>query len=598
MIFSRRIGLLDDLAKAKLISETDVNVAEFFAGFEKDLTESEREIFAFAAALLSMLTSANSICLVENNADDFRAEAEKQLERNASLPDWKQITEVLRRSYCCTENPDSDKKPLVFTGERLYFYKYWLYENSLAEELLKTAGKEGCFAEDADEIAQSFRGLFGDNREQFEAAEKAVGKNFSVITGGPGTGKTTTVAKLLAGIFSVKQDADIILAAPTGKAASRMTEALKNAVERDDFKTVDSTVRDRILSLEGQTIHRVLGWKFGEFTMNRLNPLSADLIIVDEASMVDIALFYAMTEALGRRTSLILLGDKDQLASVGVGNVLSDICSNSDLLPEGTVSELKTSHRFSEDSGIRKLAEAVNGEKNTADDIINICMEARDLDFKEREAAKEKQSRAAAAAKLAKAAAKIAESIKEKYAFLSEPSLSPDEILKRLNDFKVLCPSKEDSYGVEKLNKAIEKALGKDGEGAFYSGRPVMVTNNNYSLKLFNGDCGVILGKTAYFRINNVLESFQVSVLPPVETVYAMTVHKSQGSEYRSVLIVMPETEMPILTKELLYTAITRAKESVTIVADKTILEYTMKNRASRNSGFRDALIKAKEKNE
>ena len=161
-----------------------------------------------------------------------------------------------------------------------------------------------------------------------------------------------------------------------------------------------------------------------------------------------------------------------------------------------------------------------------------------------------------------------------------------------------MCPSKEDSFGVAKLNEAIERALGRNGSDDFYNGRPIMITKNDYSNNLMNGDCGVILGNRAYFKTDSGVKSFPVSVLPPLETVYAMTIHKSQGSEYDSVLVVMPENNMPMLTKELLYTAITRAKERVAITAQESVLEYTLKRSAARNSGFVNALKKLKKSDE
>ena len=588
MIFSNKIeDILSDIKKWDFVSGQAINIAEFLCGFEKNLSRDEKQIFAAVAVLVSEWTSSGSICLTKNVIEKFKSnEALSKID-----PDWGKIKNVLSKSSCCTQDPEHDPKPLVLSNDKIYFYKYWLYENSLAEKVMDLSRGCGKYEQRADEIEVVFAKLFDEkSTEQQKAAENVIRHRFSVITGGPGTGKTTTVAKILAGILSVYNDERVILAAPTGKAAARMTEALKHSVNDEnnnvkiDFKDVPENICSKILSLEGQTTHRILGKKFGKPGKNKENPIYADLIIVDEASMIDINMFSELLDALSEKTSLILLGDKDQLASIDVGNVLADICTNRALLPDGTVSELKTSHRFKH-PGIGKLAKEVNEfDKNTTtENIIKICKEDPDLGF------------------TTKTLKDIVTTATEKYGFLSETELTPEEILTNLNNFKILCPSKEDSLGVEKLNNAIEEELEKDNSGIYYNGRPIMITKNDYTSNLVNGDCGVILkrnGRTkAYFK-DNSLSPFEISELPAFETVYAMTIHKSQGSEYNSVLIVLPEKEMPILTKELLYTAITRASDKVEISAEESILEYTLKNSAARNSGFEDALKKLNQTHE
>ena len=581
MIFADRIKILEILKQLKLVTDADENIAEFLCGLERNLSKDEKQTLAIVSALTSEWVSSGSICLTKNDIETF-IKTNKDTLSGTAFPDWEEIKNVMTKSSCCTQNPGNENKPLVFADGKIYFYKYWLYENSLAAKVLKLSKDKGKFAENADKIKNVFVKLFQDPKsfEQKNAAEKVIKNRFSVITGGPGTGKTTTVAKIIAGILSVYPDERIILTAPTGKAAARMTEALLSENTKKNLKGfVEDEVLQKIWSLEGKTLHRILEMNFGKPEKNRQNPITADLVIVDEASMVDIAMFSALLDALSEETSLILLGDKDQLASVDVGNVLADICACRELLPEETVSELKTSHRFEDHPAIGRLAEAVNGQKD-ADDIIKICKEEADLAF------------------TTKTVQEIAETAKQKYSFLSDTNLKPEEILKKLNDFKILCPSKEDYLGVETLNKTIERAIiNKDNYDSFYNGRPIMITKNDYTNNLMNGDCGVILkreGATkAWFAQNDAIMSFNISELPAFETVYAMTIHKSQGSEYTSVLVVLPENDIPMLTKELLYTAITRAKEKVEITAKESVLEYTLKNSAARNSGFKEALEKA-----
>lgn len=585
MIFSNKTAILGKLTEKKLINGADENLAEFLCGLEKNLSSEEKQVLAAAAALLSEWVSSGSICITENDIETFIKTNRDDL-AGTGFPTWEEIKNVMTKSSCCTLDPENENKPLVLSEDRIYFYKYWLYENSLAAKVLELSKLPGKYMEKGLPVKNVFVKLFQDPKsfEQKNAAEKVIKNRFSVITGGPGTGKTTTVAKIIAGILSIFPEERIILAAPTGKAAARMTEALLSEDTKKNLKGfVEDEVLQKIWSLEGKTLHRILEIKFGKPEKNRKNPINADLVIVDEASMVDIAMFSALLDALPEKTSLILLGDKDQLASIDAGNVLADICACRELLPEGTVSELKTSHRFDKYPGIGKLAKAVNEQKK-ASEIMDICKE-HDLGFREikPETAKKEME-------------KIVSDAEEKYKFLSDKSLDPKEILKKLNDFKILCPSKEDFFGVDNINRQIAEAFGKQPD-TVYNGRPVMITKNDYTNNLMNGDCGVILERNretkAYFLQGGSIASFDISGLTAFETVYAMTIHKSQGSEYSSVHIVLPERDMPMLTKELLYTAVTRARQQVKITAKESVLEYTLQNRASRNSGFKEALKKA-----
>ena len=244
---------------------------------------------------------------------------------------------------------------------------------------------------------------------------------------------------------------------------------------------------------------------------------------------------------------------------------------------------LTTSRRFDVNSGVGKLAKAVNAQRGI-DEVVNICREEHDLEFYEVSPATKVKDAVACAV--------------EKYRFLSDENLEPREILEKLNDFKILCPSKEDVFGVDNINREIETALKVDLSDVFYNGRPIMITKNDYANNLMNGDCGVILRREkktkAWFFQGNEAKSFDISDLSTFETVYATTIHKSQGSEYESVLVIMPKRYMPMLTKELFYTAITRAKTNLGIVSSTEVLENTLKNAADRNSGFKESLEKAK----
>ena len=584
MIFGKEIEILNEMVEKKLISASDLHLAEFLLPLEENLSQQdEKNVFAVAVALVSNSIANGNICLTGEEVGEF-VKTNRELCESLPFFSFQKIMEVLKKSSCCSENPESGFKPLVLSGERVYFRKYCGYEDSLAAKLAKISNESGRYAGSCEQIAEILDKLFDkESLEQRKAAETAVKNRFSLITGGPGTGKTTIVAKILAGIATLFPKERIMLAAPTGKASARMTEALKKSLENIRKSAVcDESALRKIEALEGSTIHRMLEWKFGGFSRNRENPLAADLVVVDEAGMLDISLFLSLLDAVEDEASVILLGDKDQLASVGVGNVLCDICSaaGKNLLPQKIVARLVKSYRFDATPGIGKLAEAINTRKS-GKEIVKICGSENSLVFSD-------IGEGGLSGAMKEAASK--------YGFLSDTSQTPGEILEKLNGFKVLCPSKEDSYGVLELNRMIEFFLGRKPESGFYNGQPVMVTKNDYANKLMNGDCGVVLErhgrKQAYFVIDNELKSFNVSSLTSLETVYAMTVHKSQGSEYDSVLIVLPEREMPILTKELLYTAVTRAKKEVKIAAKESVLEYTLKNSTERNSGFEEALKK------
>lgn len=593
MIFDRKSETSRKLAAAKIISESAVNIAEFIVHLEKG---SSSEFAAVASALTAEAAEGGSICLDESVFRRFAGEAG---ETEIVLPKWKDLLAGLEKSSCCMSDPYADeKRPLVIMDGKVYFYKYWLCESSLAEKLKKICAKHGKYECRAEETSRFFDKLydaclaepkdvppelrFSVSQEQLSAAKNALRHGFSVITGGPGTGKTTTVATILAGILTCCPEERIILTAFTGKAASRMTESLKNTLERIrkmKSSPVSADVIDRISSLEGETVHRVLDYRFGNFSFGRGNPLPADIVIVDEASMIDISLFSSLVDALDENTVMILLGDKDQLSSIGAGSVLADICdaASEGLLPRDIVSKLETSQRFDPNRGIGRLAKAVN-EQRSADEIIRICDEEDGLKFVDELKPDETDSSK-------DLFGYIKDNVTKEYSFLFS-GRSGLKKLENLNDFKILCPVKEDLYGVQKINEKIEEYSEKSGLGQ-YDGKPIMITRNDYTNGLFNGDCGIVCGGNALFDNDRM---FSLSLLRAYETVYAMTVHKSQGSEYDHVMIIMPERESPVLTKELLYTAITRAKTKVTLVSSRTILESTLAASCSRVSGFKEAL--------
>ncbi|MDH3355088.1 MAG: exodeoxyribonuclease V subunit alpha, partial [Chromatiales bacterium] len=470
-----------------------------------------------------------------------------------------------------------DVAPLVIEDERLYLYRYWAYEERLATQI-KTLIRSTA---DIDEsLLNRYFKLVSDLTDwQREAAHCVLSNSLTIITGGPGTGKTTTVVKIVAMLqeqaHSDGTPLNIALAAPTGKAAMRLQQSMAGSI---DSLPCDSHIRESIPS-KVSTIHRLLGAKrYSPYFRRRAdNPLPHDLIVVDEASMVDLALMSKLVDALKRDAKLILLGDRNQLASVESGAVLADLI---EALPEQTA-ELKESFRF--DSSIKAVADGVNdqqGEPMWGALQQGLYPEVRLLN------------------------SSVIEQIIEKsldYWQQIRDDAPFTEILATFGKFQCLATNRVGPMGVIDINRRVEERLAstafieQNDIGAWYRGRPVIVTRNIRELGLFNGDIGITLAGDdgalrVYFEGTSENESrvrdFIPSRIPHCETAYAMTVHKSQGSEFNEVLVLFPEVMNPVLTKELVYTAITRAKKTVEIVVTKEIWLAAVGQRIARHSGL------------
>ncbi len=522
--------------------------------------------------------------------------------------------------------------PLALHSKRLYLQRYWLYEMALHSSI---ANKMQAMPWSTKEQWPLVKQLFSLNEKsdkqqtvdwQAVAACISANKQFSVISGGPGTGKTTTVIRLLALLISLYQNhfkrlPIIKLAAPTGKAAMRLTESINGAKQK---LNLNDGIKDHIPS-EASTLHRLLSRnRKGEFKYNEFNPLHLDVLIVDEASMVDLPLMSKLMAALPKHGQIILLGDKDQLASVEAGSVLADICDNEarhgyslnntqiineisqqalsgkDIEAQGAmlrdhICQLRTSYRFDENSGIGFLARAANEgnfsqwqhtAKSGFDDLnlISLNDDAFKIFIKD-----------------------CAEQYKQYLVKIDAQGSSDQqalEIYELFNRFQVLCALREGPLGVVGLNEAIETQLNHigliDNHAPWYMGRPVMVMENDYGMNLYNGDIGIILPlkddlgvvrpKAAFINSEGGVRWLQPSRLPAHGTVYAMTVHKSQGSEFNHCALVLPDYHASVVSKELIYTGITRAKQKLTLLARDSVIRSGLKSRVQRSSGLRDRL--------
>ena len=516
-----------------------------------------------------------------------------------------------------------EKQPFVFHNNRLYLQRYFAYESSIL------ASVQSCIASERIKRQQRLQQLLThkdfirslsipDSGATLTAEEKidwqqtaaifGVLNNFTIITGGPGTGKTTTVAKMLAILFTMDPSFKVALAAPTGKAAVRMAESLKSS-----NIDMDIAIKEKFKTLVPTTIHRLLKYVPDSpyFKHDQTNPLIYDLVIVDEASMIDVALFSKLLAAIGPATRIILLGDKDQLASVEAGSLLGDLCQTQprmnrlsaenvelinsfipgvdqqittgyigaadNMLTEHIV-ELKRSRRFMGDGGIGKFSKAIIHGR--LDEIEAFVEENKDTEV----------------------------TIDTTYSddlfngfitgyenYIGEKDIS--KALEKLNQLRVLCAVREGPQGLKAVNKKIESILKENGlidnKIEFYNSRPIIVTRNYPELRLFNGDVGIIRKDStgslkAWFEDSDKnLRAVLPGYITSAETVFAMTIHKSQGSEYEQVLVMLPSSaDQPLLTRELLYTAITRAKKAVLLQASKEAILYTASRNVQRASGI------------
>lgn len=601
----------------KYFSSIDLHFGNFIASFNED---GKEDIF-LAAALLSRNLRDGHVCLdLKTLAGTvvYKSENEEGIIQCPQLDLW---LNSLGKSPC-VGNP-GDFKPLILDEKnRLYLQRYQQYEKDIAGFILARTAISNELKFDGLHLHKKLIEYFNKNRKedvnwQKVASAAALLKNFLIISGRPGTGKTTTITKIMAFLLEIKgANMRIALAAPTGKAADRLQESVKKTKAK--INCPDSI--KEIIPETASTIHRLLGSISGSpyFRFNEKNKLPFDLVIVDEASMIDLPLMSKLMSAISNNASLILLGDHNQLASVDAGVVLGDICSNypasiysadfseriKDMsgesiiagnMPPGVqdcITQLQQNYRFAEQSGIGVLSRAV--EDGDADKALNLLQSEKYPDISWMSIENEKSLR------------RLRTIIIEKYKdYLNAVTVgfSGDEnVFDLFERFRILCALRVGSWGTERINVYIEKVLSEEGminpRSAYYEGRPVMIVQNDYNLNLFNGDVGIILKDRdendhlkVFFRDNKgSIRKILPARLPRHETVWAMTVHKSQGSEFEEVLLVLSDKDIPILTRELVYTGITRAISKVNIWTGKEILSKAVSRRISRQSGLADAL--------
>ncbi|SIQ01973.1 DNA helicase/exodeoxyribonuclease V, alpha subunit [Alkalispirochaeta americana] len=611
---------LDRWAAAGMIRDIDRSFVQFL----RDEAPEADPLVLLGALLVSCSSGAGHSCLdlkeaaaAPEQALFSRDESSREEPIPLLLPGTIDLDEWVR---ALRESPLTDPEstsPLVFLespSPRLALRRFYRQEQAILRGIAQRAEP---LSLDPARIRPRLEGLFQEDDTHWPriAAAVAARNRFSVITGGPGTGKTTTVLSVLALLHALEGPLRIRLAAPTGKAAVRLQESIHSRLE-----DLDEDVRETI-PRNVTTLHRLLGMgRRGQPAYGPILPLPADLVVVDEASMVDVALMAALFEALRPETRLILLGDKDQLASVEAGSVLADLCSRAEdgyytpetarwiqestgvTLPEALqstegspldqqITMLRKSFRFSSTGGIGLYATSVRGgrlpQNHQEDQTVHriVPRTNRDEEFR-------RICRTSGAYLL-----RMNESRPPQDAPLEAWERWALTVLEERGRFQILCALRQGPWGVEQINQRVREELVLEGlipaEQTWYPGQPLMITRNDYRLQLMNGDIGLVLDLPGALRAAfpgdepGTLRWVLPARLQETETAFAMTVHKSQGSEFDHTVLVLPDTPAEILTRELIYTGITRAKTFLSLVEpNPETLTLAVKRRVLRQGGL------------
>lgn len=579
-------GLLAEFNRAGVLDAADVHVAVRLGALSGETDETV--LLALAMAVRGVRGGSVCIDLAQT----------RQIAPTLAWPPLEQWVGAVRGSVLTGEG-----RPMRWDLDLLYLDRYWRQEDQVHADLLAREAQPPPVV-DQHRLAAALDRLFHtDAPAQRAAAEMTATRWTTVLAGGPGTGKTTTVARLLALLLDQPGPLPrIALAAPTGKAAARLQEAVQ--LQAQGFGASD---RDRLGALGAATLHRLLGTMPGRgtrFRHNRTNKLPFDVIVVDETSMVSLTLMARLLEALRPDARLVLVGDPDQLASVEAGAVLADLVTGLTGRSASGRADRRTAvvmldriWRFH--GGVAKLATAVrDGDVAGATAVL---AGAALSDTTVSGTAVSGAAVSGVAADVSGTADGMREDVIAAATAVRAAALAGDAegALRALEQHRLLCAHRTGPYGVQAWSLQIERWLrdvdDRREEGEWYFGRPLLVTANDQSLGLFNGDTGVVIREAdgsprAVFARGTSVVRLAPTRLYEVQTVHAMTVHRSQGSQFARVSFILPPVDSPLLTRELLYTGLTRAREFVRVVGTPEQLRGAIERRAARASGLGDRL--------
>ncbi len=589
------------LKNSKLFYDIDLHFADYICELENTDDFHLWLISAFVSYYANNGHSAFDVNTINNKmAIDIFDIDEKDENAKIKFPKLS-----LSKEYNIAISKGAELKPLIFDNGYYYLNRYYQYEIIVSKFIKDRASQVDNISEMTFDINKVFKENKIGNSPNWQkvAAILALRAKFAVISGGPGTGKTTTVGKVLSLLLKHNPELRIKLVAPTGKASDRLNESIQNFKEHSK---VDKDILDKIPQT-AETIHKFLGINSRQLKYDKYSKAPIDLLLIDEASMVSLPIFAKTFEALSDNCRVILLGDKDQLMAVENGNVLKDITNTENLnsfsaefadivnritdnqlslrvsesttLIEDCAVQLEHSYRFHSKSGIGELSKFVNyaNQKNTENDLMSLFNKFDDINIEDIE--------------VEKFINKLCNENFSEYM----TSLNANDIhssFNALSKYRVLCALNETEYGVKNINFMIEKKLFKKSLTTnFYHGRPILITANDYNLNLMNGDVGIILNDNnelkAYFKDSNGdFRKINPASLGEHKTAFAISIHKSQGSEFENIFIVLPKVENRILTKELIYTAITRGKKSCRIISSLSLLFNASTKRMVRQSGL------------
>ena len=631
------LSVLQKLKEQGILSQGDYYFAKLIADKQchTDYAEPVKNLAILLAALCSWRYTQGNTCsqldrYLEHNLfglvyriteEDYLAEIREKI-GYVPVEDWQN---ALCGHMAFTQDPVNQIAPMVFQFGALYFYRAWQDEYRIAQYINNTLKNNRTLAFSYDEIRQKLDKYFPEKQEKTDwqkvAVATAIKNPFSIITGGPGTGKTTTVTRLLLvlqELFDCKLH--IKLVAPTGKAASRLEESIKNALGFMQEKMNLSDLLFNAIPQKASTLHSLLGVNaFNDYTCyNSHNPLQLDVLVVDETSMIDLPMMAKLINALKPETRLILLGDQAQLASVAAGAVLGELAqfvtqpysheqatylqATTGYKVEGSdcsnpirdcLCHLTESRRFDKDSGIGKLAEFI--QKGKADDGLELFEHyPQELHFNAL------NDESDAVNQVVKSAVENYRTFLKMLDDLRKQKIDPnaknelgisyaEAIQAQFNSVRFLTALRNNNLGVENLNKEIALALREEkllwfrNEQDWYIGKPIKITENDHNVRLYNGDIGLCLANgKVWFGNREVL----TSRIPAHEPAFMMTIHKSQGSEFKHTVMVLPTEVNPVLSRELVFTGVTRAKKELTVFADEKIWKTAIRQTVKRQSGL------------